>query len=986
MFHPHAPNHLRPVAQSALTWNAAWIWFIGECWSVNFSGLARKHFSLAQPARRAILHITASTDYLLRIDGTYIGRGPMPCDPWYQSYDSYDVTSLLSQGDHVLAIVCHNTGIGTHRQHRGRGGLLVQVEIETQEGLVTIGTDASWRLSRASGWSQRAPRQFWPADFVELFDARLQPVGWDRPGYDDADWESPHLYGVHPTHPWHHLLARDLPLLRETPLSISSLQKGTCTLQGVHAVRLEQPGLYAVQTAFYSERPCTARVHIECDDAFKLLVNGNVEIQQQYDENFARTRMWRSKDEYEQVHFGMGPIGFRKELELEAGWNSLQVVIDQGPGGWGFVLAWCNATSGEQLLLRSAADELHGEQWSVVGPYESSGLNDNLSPEQLDRFAHAETRWFVPPFDYAGGVTDFATLMRYEQRHAPDVLPPTQPFKLSTGEFCIIDIGRVQVTYPAFVFRADQDDATLDIGYSQLAYPDHSIHFSNRERMKYVDRIILPLRRAVSWEPLQRRTGRYIHLSCRAGSVTIEQIALRAVGYPVERQAAFRCSDDTLNRIWEVSVHTTALLMQHGYQDCLKREQDTFNTSSFNYTSRAAALCFGDTALARKTLRLGAQLQNESGWFDSHGFSGLNSDEPTECLWWIVWLRDHFWIAGDRALVAELFEPVEDVLRFFAKMSNQYGLLDVKNWHVFRPGQSIYVDDAVTYDAPPTIEFYNGYSEGETSGLNMLYYAALDAAAALALQLDETERAAFYQRKAARVRQALDTRLWDVERAWYADWREPGGALSVSGHPVMQITAAYFGIADEARTQQVLQFLNEYPGLPDEAKLNYPLYTFGYYFYWLECLFRNGQAAQAIELMRRVHGRWLTALPGGATTFGEFFRLADVAGGKTLTEEYEVHAYGASAHLHFYTNILGVRPAAPGFAHIALAPQPGGLQWAQGTVQTPQGLVLVSWELQADDFRLDVQLPAELPYTLHLPAEAKRVRVRVNGREVELER
>ena len=83
-------------------------------------------------------------------------------------------------------------------------------------------------------------------------------------------------------------------------------------------------------------------------------------------------------------------------------------------------------------------------------------------------------------------------------------------------------------------------------------------------------------------------------------------------------------ADALLNDIYEASVYTTELLMQHGYQDCLKREQGTLNTSSFNYASRAAACAFGDYALARKTLRLALQTRNETGWFDSHGLSSPN--------------------------------------------------------------------------------------------------------------------------------------------------------------------------------------------------------------------------------------------------------------------------------------------------------------------------------------------------------------------------
>lgn len=68
--------------------------------------------------------------------------------------------------------------------------------------------------------------------------------------------------------------------------------------------------------------------------------------------------------------------------------------------------------------------------------------------------------------------------------------------------------------------------------------------------------------------------------------------------YPVEHIAEFVCSDDRLNRIWEVSRYTSQILMQTGYQDCLKREQGTSNLNQDSYQALAAANAFGDHDLA----------------------------------------------------------------------------------------------------------------------------------------------------------------------------------------------------------------------------------------------------------------------------------------------------------------------------------------------------------------------------------------------------
>ena len=171
-------------------------------------------------------------------------------------------------------------------------------------------------------------------------------------------------------------------------------------------------------------------------------------------------------------------------------------------------------------------------------------------------------------------------------------------------------------------------------------------------------------------------------------------------------------------------------------------------------------------------------------------------------------------------------------------------------------------------------------------------------------------------------------------------------------HPVLQIAAVHHGLADEAQTAAILHYLLDDLGLPS-ADPDYPLYTFGYYYYFLEDLFEHGHDIEALKLMRDYYGGFLEA---GATTFGEFLKLAWLHDGR-IGWEYEVHGYGVSAHPHFYTHILGVRPAAPGFTAIEVAPHPGDLAWAHGRVATPQGIASVAWQVEGDALLLDVLTP-----------------------------
>jgi hypothetical protein len=57
--------------------------------------------------------------------------------------------------------------------------------------------------------------------------------------------------------------------------------------------------------------------------------------------------------------------------------------------------------------------------------------------------------------------------------------------------------------------------------------------------------------------------------------------------------------------------------------------------------------------------------------------------------------------------------------------------------------------------------------------------------------------------------------------------------------------------------------------------------------------------------------------------------------------------------------VLGIEPAAPGFAKVRITPHLGSLAWAEGSYPTPRGVIRVRHEKQADgSVKSDIQLPA----------------------------
>ena len=78
-----------------------------------------------------------------------------------------------------------------------------------------LDTDESWRLLASPSWDRDAPRTFPAIMWMEIYDARKEPVGWQEPGFDDSSWQEPVLLGKPPVFPWENLVPRDIPFLRE---------------------------------------------------------------------------------------------------------------------------------------------------------------------------------------------------------------------------------------------------------------------------------------------------------------------------------------------------------------------------------------------------------------------------------------------------------------------------------------------------------------------------------------------------------------------------------------------------------------------------------------------------------------------------------------------------------------------------------------------------------------------------------------------------
>lgn len=155
--------------------------------------LLRREFELEQAPSRATLHWTALGVVDVTLNGQRVSDGRLT--PGWTDYKrrvlarSADVTALLTPGQNACGALLADgwyagyVGYGGQRDHYGPSPRLsLELHLEFADGAKQVlVSDGAWRA---------ATGHVLEADLLmgEVWDARLEPLGWDRAGFDAAAW------------------------------------------------------------------------------------------------------------------------------------------------------------------------------------------------------------------------------------------------------------------------------------------------------------------------------------------------------------------------------------------------------------------------------------------------------------------------------------------------------------------------------------------------------------------------------------------------------------------------------------------------------------------------------------------------------------------------------------------------------------------------------------------------------------------------------
>lgn len=157
--------------------SAKWIW--APQTHRNQYVLFARELSLHETTEAVQVRIAASYHYELFINGRFVRRGPVHCDPKWMQYDEY--AFVLEDTDRALgelriSLLVHHPGedVYLHFLSPGPPGL----RAEFSWGDTVVGTDGSWKCLDLPMWDAAAPKKGNPLGPAEDYDASKEPDGW----------------------------------------------------------------------------------------------------------------------------------------------------------------------------------------------------------------------------------------------------------------------------------------------------------------------------------------------------------------------------------------------------------------------------------------------------------------------------------------------------------------------------------------------------------------------------------------------------------------------------------------------------------------------------------------------------------------------------------------------------------------------------------------------------------------------------------------
>ena len=524
--------------------------------------------------------------------------------------------------------------------------------------------------------------------------------------------------------------------------------------------------------------------------------------------------------------------------------------------------------------------------------------------------------------------------------------------------YIIYDFSRLTVGYTELEYNAECDtEAVLNFDFSETITDFE--HDPSNQWIHVIQSLIikqnLKLDETLSFNP-RRRAFRFIKIEFdKNAQIELHGISVKPCLFPAEKHGWFTCSDNELNKMWEIGKYTLHVNKQQEYESCPRNEMEFFSGDGY-IDALIDLYAFGEEKLLNTSLNL---VFPEACIGLTHTADFNKSRHQWDYYAWrIVCVYTHYKITGDIDFVKKQFATSEKALQW---QLNRMG----KNNLIFQPPCFI---SSYTYTLGQVDWACSPSRLGEKPYLNALLYKSLTSMSEMAAAIGEIDKSNTWSNIASQVKKAINDKLWSEENQCYMDSMDD--YISQDGN----IIPVLFGVTDERKTKAIFNTLKQHLWTPYGATIlnKYVPHTRGgnttisplMCAYEAETRFVNNDADNALELIRRC---WGNMLKKGANTFWEFSPNNDKDWWDAVC-----HAWSAGCTYLLSAYVLGIRMTKPDFAKIVFQPNVCDLTHISGVVPTSSGFIAASYKTDENNIKIfKLAVPKDTEVECILPDNSK---------------
>ncbi|MBQ4388285.1 MAG: alpha-rhamnosidase [Prevotella sp.] len=406
--------------------------------------------------------------------------------------------------------------------------------------------------------------------------------------------------------------------------------------------------------------------------------------------------------------------------------------------------------------------------------------------------------------------------------------------------------------------------------------------------------------------------------------------------HDADHTGSFQCNDDLLNRIWDVAAYTMDLTTREFFMDGIKRDRWTWSGDAVQSYLMNYYLRF-DTDCVKRTIR---QLRGKDP-VTAHVNTIMDYT-----FYWFKSVIDYYQYTADADFVREMWPRMVTLMDYVLRRTNADGMaegqpddwifVDWVDFPMHKRG-TLCFEQILLYQALDTMaRCQRLLSTPDPEAATPDYAATVPGSeAATVLAGSSAGPAPDYAALAAALRRRIRATFWSPGAHAYLHAVEDGH-LNPQVTKFPNMFAILYGLSAPDEQLDIMQHVMLNPDID-------PITTPYMRFYELEALCMAGLQNQ---VLREIRDYWGGMLHEGATSFWEKYVPAETGTqhlamygrpyGKSLC-----HAWGASPVYLLGRYFLGVRPTRPGYEEFEVRPHLGDLDWMEGDVPTPKGLVHV---------------------------------------------